>query len=115
MHELLSYLNQKGVVTLMILGQHGLIGDMRSGADLSYLADSILLMRFFEAAGEMRKAISVVKTRTADHERSIREFQVGPRGVRVGAPLSDFQGVLTGMPAWRGDLGRLLPDGVRTG
>ncbi|HEY2131683.1 MAG TPA: ATPase domain-containing protein [Acetobacteraceae bacterium] len=112
MHELLSYLNQSGVVTLVILGQHGLIGDMRSGADLSYLADSILLMRFFEAAGEMRKAISVVKTRTADHERSIREFRVGPRGIRVGARLFDFQGVLTGMPAWRGDVGRLLPAGI---
>jgi circadian clock protein KaiC len=109
MHELLSYLGQKGVVTLMILGQHGLLGDIRSDIDLSYLADSVLLLRFFEAQGEVRKAISVVKTRTTDHERTIREFVVNHRGLSIGSPLRDFDGILTGAPTYRGS-GRPLID-----
>jgi circadian clock protein KaiC len=103
MHELLSYLGQQGVVTLMILGQHGLVGDIRSDVDLSYLADSVLLLRFFEADGEVRKAISVVKTRTTDHERTIREFRVDARGLSIGSPLRGFNGILTGVPTYRGD------------
>jgi len=102
MHELLAYLGQQGVVTLMILGQHGLLGDIRSDVDLSYLADSVLLLRFFEADGEVRKAISVVKTRTTDHERTIREFRVDKEGLNIGAPLRAFQGILTGVPTYRG-------------
>ncbi len=108
MHELLTYLNHRGVVTLMVLGQHGLIGDMRSTVDVSYLADSIILMRFFEVEGEVRKAISVLKTRTAAHERTIREFSIGERGVFVGDAVLGFRGVLSGMPAWEGDRGDLL-------
>jgi circadian clock protein KaiC len=103
MHELLAYLGQQGVVTLMILGQHGLVGDIRSDIDLSYLADTVLLLRFFEADGEVRKAISVVKTRTTDHERTIREFRVGSDGLSIGSPLRAFQGILTGVPTYRGD------------
>ncbi len=108
MHELLSYLNQRGVMTLMVLGQHGLIGDVRSDLDLSYLADAIVLLRYFEAEGEVRKAVSVVKTRTAAHERSIREFWVDGDGLHVGEPLQGFRGVLSGTPTWTGTAAALL-------
>jgi circadian clock protein KaiC len=108
MHELLSYLGQRGVVTLMILGQHGIVGDMRADIDLSYLADTVLLLRFFEAEGEVRKAISVVKTRTTDHERTIREFRVDKNGLSIGSPLTAFQGVLTGVPTYRGEAAPLM-------
>ncbi|WP_406855287.1 ATPase domain-containing protein [Alsobacter sp. KACC 23698] len=103
MHELLSYLGQQDVLTIMILGQHGLVGDIRSDVDLSYLADTVLLLRFFEASGEVRKAISVIKTRTTDHERTIREFRVDSGGLTVGGPLRDFQGILSGAPIYHGD------------
>ena len=104
MHELLSYLNQSGVTTLLILGQHGMVGDMRSDVDLSYLSDTILLFRFFEAKGEVRTAISAVKSRTSAHERSIREFKLGPNGIQVGEALRDFEGVLSGLPSYKGDV-----------
>ena len=84
MHELLNYLNQQGINTLLILGQHGLIGEVRSDIDLSYLSDTILLFRFFEARGEVRTAVSAVKSRTSAHERTIREFKLGPDGLQVG-------------------------------
>lgn len=100
MHEILSYLNQRGVVTLMVLGQHGLIGETRTELDLSYLADAIMLLRYFEVDGEVRKAVSVVKTRTAAHERSIREFWFDRGGVQVGEPLTGFRGLLGGSPVW---------------
>ena len=109
MHELLSYLNQLGVVTLLILGYHGIIGDLRVDVDLSYLADTIIFMRFFEAAGEVRKAISVVKTRVSDHERTIREYRFDRTGIVVGGPLRGFQGVLTGVPNFQGQAQTLLP------
>jgi len=103
MHELLSYLNQKGVVTLLILGQHGLIGEGRSELDLSYLSDTIVLYRFFEARGQVLKAVSVVKSRTARHELTIREFRLtAERGVEVGEALTDFIGVLGGVPSYEG-------------
>lgn len=108
MHELLAYLNQQGIVTLLILGSHGVVGDLRVDIDLSYLSDNIIFMRFFEAAGEVRKAISVVKTRTSDHERTIREFRVGSGGLVLGEPLSNFSGVLGGTPTFVGDGGSLL-------
>jgi circadian clock protein KaiC len=108
MHELLAYLGERGVITLIILGQHGLVGDIRSDVDLSYLADTVLLLRFFESRGEVRKAISVVKTRTTNHERTIREFRVDAGGVSIGPPLRDFQGVLTGVPVYSGDPAPLL-------
>jgi len=108
MHEMLSYLNQCGVVTLMVLGQHGLIGEVRTELDLSYLADSIMLLRYFEVDGEVRKAVSVVKTRTAAHERSIREYWFDQGGVQVGEPLTGFRGLLGGSPVWTDGAAALL-------
>ena len=102
MHEMLSYLNQQGVLTMLILGQHGIIGDVRSDIDLSYLSDGIVLFRYFEARGEVRKAISVAKSRTTAHQSSIREFRLTSAGIEIGVPLKDFEGVLTGLPAYRG-------------
>jgi len=98
LHELLSYLNQKGVVTIMILAQHGLIGPMGTPVDVSYLADSVFLLRFFEARGALKKAVSVVKKRSGFHENTIRELRMTADGVVVGEPLLDFQGVMTGVP-----------------
>ena len=108
MHELLSYLSQHGVLTLLILGQHGLVGEVRSDVDLSYLSDTLILMRFFEAAGAVRRGLSVVKTRTSDHEPTIREFSLGPNGLTIGAVLRDFDGVLSGTPVYRGSPGALM-------
>lgn len=109
MHELLSYLAKHGVVSLLILGQHGVMGDIRADVDLSYLADTVMQLRFFEAEGEVRQAIAVIKTRTTAHERTIREFRINEGGLVIGAPLRDFQGVLTGVPTFRGDGTELLP------
>lgn len=103
MHEMLSYLNQQGVVTFLILGQHGIIGDVRSEIDLSYLSDTIVLFRYFEARGNVLKAISVAKSRTTEHQSSIREFRLTPRGIEIGIPLKDFEGVLTGLPTYHGE------------
>lgn len=102
MHEMLSFLGQRGVVSLLILGLHGIAGDIRSDVDLSYLADTVVQLRYFEALGEVRQAISVIKTRTARHERTIREFQIDSNGLRLGEPLNRFQGVLTGVPTFSG-------------
>jgi circadian clock protein KaiC len=100
MHELLSYLAQQGVVSLMILGQHGVTGELRSDIDISYLADTVMMLRFFEAAGEMRKSIAVIKTRTSDHERSIREFKIDKTGISIGEPIRAFTGILSGSPVY---------------
>lgn len=102
MHELLMYLNQRGVVTLLVLGQHGLVGEMRTDIDLSYLSDTVVLFRFFEARGELLKAVSVVKSRTNPHERSIREFTLNSRGLTVGQALRNFEGVMSGLPKYQG-------------
>ncbi len=110
MHEILTYLNQQGVTTLLVLAQHGLIGQMSSPIDLTYLSDTILLFRFFEAGGALRRAISVIKKRVGPHEAAIRELRIGGDGLQVGEPLSAFRGVLTGVPTYVGDLGRLLAD-----
>ncbi|HEX4169592.1 MAG TPA: ATPase domain-containing protein [Bryobacteraceae bacterium] len=109
MHELLTYLGQQGVVTLLILAQHGMLGSgMQTPVDVSFLADTVILLRFFEAQGEVRQAISVVKKRRSAHERTIREMRLGPGGVRIGAPLREFEGVLTGVPKYRGKAAPLL-------
>lgn len=102
MHEMLSYLNQQGVITMLLLGQHGIVGDVRSEIDLSYLSDTIVLFRYFEARGSVLKAISVAKSRTTEHQTSIREFRLARNGVQIGEPLADFEGVLTGLPNYRG-------------
>jgi circadian clock protein KaiC len=99
MHELLTYLGQQGVATLLVVAQHGLVGQsMMSPVDVSYLADSVILMRYFELAGEIRKAVSVVKKRSGMHEKAIRPFAIGADGLMVGPPLAEFHGVLSGTP-----------------
>jgi circadian clock protein KaiC len=108
MHELLSYLGQQGVVTIMILAQHGLVGAMQTTIDLTYLSDTVLLLRFFESSGRIRRAVSVLKKRTGGHETTIREFLIDAQGLRVGPVLSEFQGVLTGVPTFSGTGGSLL-------
>jgi circadian clock protein KaiC len=103
LHEMLSYLNQQGVVTLLVMSQAGLVGEgVQSPLDLSYLADTILLLRYFEAAGEIRKAISLMKRRTGAHESSVRELRITSEGLRVGRELKEFQGVLTGRLEYTG-------------
>jgi len=102
MHELLAYLNQKGVTTVLVLGEHGLVGAMERDVDLSYLSDSTLLMRFFEAGGKLRRALTVVKSRAASHALTIHELVLHSHGIGIGAPLVGFEGVLTGLPSYRG-------------
>lgn len=102
MHELLSYLSQSGVVTFLINPQHGLVGTMTSSLDISYIADTVVLIRFFEAQGRLRKAISILKHRGGGHEDAIRELRIDRQGIRVGQPLVDFRGVLTGTPEYFG-------------
>lgn len=100
LHELLTYLNNRGVVTVMVLAQMGMLGsNMQAPVDVSYLADNILALRYFEAHGEVRQAISMIKKRSGPHERSIRELRLGDNTIKVGEPLADFQGVLTGIPS----------------
>src|SRR5690242_16256176 len=97
LHELLMYLGNRGVVTLLVMAQHGLTGAaMQTPVDVSFLADTVILLRYFEAMGEVRQAISVVKKRRSGHERTIRELRLSNRGIVIGEPLRDFQGVLTG-------------------
>jgi circadian clock protein KaiC len=102
LHELLTYLGQKGVATLLLMAQHGLIGaDQEMPVDASYLADTVLLLRYFEAYGEVRVAMAVIKKRTGRHERTLRELRLGP-GLQVGEPLREFQGILRGSPRYLG-------------
>ena len=111
MHELLQYLNRRGATTFLTVAQHGLVGDMRSPVDVTYLADTVILLRYFEATGRVRRAISVVKKRTSAHEDTIREYRIDKRGVTVGEPLTNFQGVLRGVPTLVGEHALLLePD-----
>lgn len=98
MHELLQYLNRQGATSFLTVAQHGLVGDMRSPVDVTYLADTVILLRYFEAAGRVRRAISVMKKRTGSHEDTIREFLIGENGIVLGQPLTQFQGVLRGVP-----------------
>jgi circadian clock protein KaiC len=110
MHEMLTYLNQQGVLTMVILTQSGMVGsNMQSPVDMTYLSDAVLLLRFFEAEGEIRRAISVVKKRTGSHESAIREMRIDGGGIRVGEKLDGFRGVLTGTPIYEGR-GNLLEE-----
>lgn len=103
LHELSSYLNQQGVITLLVLAQHGLIAAAEAPVDLSYLSDTVVSLRYFEAYGEVKQAIAMFKKRSGRHERTIREFKLTPgKGIAVGEPLREFQGVLTGVPVFRG-------------
>jgi circadian clock protein KaiC len=103
LHELASYLNQQGVITILVLAEHGLVGTAQTPVDLSYLTDTVVSLRYFEAKGEVKQAIAVVKKRSGHHEKTIREFRLDAgQGIRVGAPLREFQGVLTGAPEFMG-------------
>jgi circadian clock protein KaiC len=105
LHELLAYLGNRGVLTLMVLAQAGTLGSpLQSAVDVSYLADNILLLRYFENQGQVRQAISTIKRRSGSHERTIRELKLGPDRIHIGRPLHDFQGVLTGTPTFLGGM-----------
>jgi circadian clock protein KaiC len=113
LHELLTFLSQRGVTTLLVLAQHGLLGSqMQSPVDLTYLADTVVLLRYFEFAGAIKKAVSVIKKRSGGHESTIRELSMGAeRGVHVGAPLDQFRGVLSGIPVYFGGIESMAEDG----
>jgi circadian clock protein KaiC len=102
MHELLQYLNRLGAATFLTVAQHGMIGEMKSPVDVTYLADTVLMLRYFEAMGRVRRAMSVVKKRTSAHENTIREFTIGGDGLSIGPPLDKFQGILRGLPEYLG-------------
>ena len=102
MHELLQYLNRLGTATFVTVAQHGLVGDMKTPVDVTYLADTVVLLRFFEAGGRVRRAISVIKKRTGWHEDTIREMEITNHGLRLGDPLAEFHGVLRGVPTYVG-------------
>lgn len=111
MHELLSYLGQQGVLTLLVLAQHGLVGPMQTPLDMSYLSDAVLMLRYFEADGAVRRALSVVKKRSGNHENTIREYRLSSRGIRLGPPLKGFSGILSGTPIYVGGREPLMDEG----
>jgi circadian clock protein KaiC len=103
MHEILSYMNQQGITSVLVLGQHGVIGDVHVDIDLSYLSDATMFLRFFEAAGQIRTAMFVIKSRTSNHQRTLHEFRITvDDGIQIGGPLENFEGILTGLPTYRG-------------
>ena len=109
-HELLQFLNRQGATTFLTVAQHGLVGDMKAPVDVTYLADTVLLLRYFEAMGAVRRAASVIKKRAGHHEKTIREYEIGKTGVRMGAALTGFQGVLRGVPNFVGPGSGLMGD-----
>jgi circadian clock protein KaiC len=108
LHELLQYLNRRGAATFVTIAQHGMVTDMRQSIDITYLSDTVIMMRFFEAFGRVRRAISVIKKRAGTHEDTIREFTIDRDGLSVGEPLRDFQGVLRGIPTYVGQPAPLM-------
>jgi circadian clock protein KaiC len=113
MRELLTYLNQKGVVTILVMAQHGFMGtSMVTPVDVSYLADTVMMLRYFEAEGAVHRAISVIKKRSGAHENTIRAFNITSEGIRIGPPLKQFRGVLTGVPIYDGSKDSLKDDAV---
>lgn len=111
LHELLTSLNHRNVVTILTLSQHGMIGDhVAAPVDVSYLADTVLLVRYFEAMGAIRRAISVVKKRSGGHEVHVRDMRITPDGISIGEPLTQFQFVLSGRPEFTGDVAKLTTD-----
>jgi circadian clock protein KaiC len=110
MHELLQYLNRRGAATFMTVAQHGLVGDMKAPVDVTYLADTVILLRYFEALGTVRRAMSIIKKRTGAHESTIREYRIDGRGLTIGDPLDGFQGVLRGVPVYVGEGKPLLEE-----
>src|SRR6185436_17194029 len=115
LHELLTYLGQQGVVAILVVAHHGLVGSMVSPTDISYRTDTVIMLRHFEADGALRRALSVLKRRAAKHESAIREFRLSDNGVVVGEPLSRFRGVLTGVPTYQGPASALLEKSARDG
>jgi circadian clock protein KaiC len=113
MHELLQYLNRRGAATFMTVAQHGLVGDMKAPVDVTYLADTVILLRYFEALGTVRRAMSIIKKRTGAHESTIREYRIDNRGLTIGDPLEGFQGVLSGIPVYVGEGRPLLDEQVQ--
>jgi circadian clock protein KaiC len=112
---LLTFLSQQGVMTIMTVAQHGLMGSMTSPVDLTYLADTVVVLRYFEATGSVKKAISAIKKRSGHHEDTIREYQITSKGIQVGEPLRDFQGVLTGVPHLFAKTDQLLKSNAGSG
>jgi circadian clock protein KaiC len=108
LHELMQYLNRQGIATFVTVAQHGMVGDMKQPIDVTYLADNVVMLRYFEALGQVRRAVSVMKKRTGAHENTIREFRINSGGISVGEPLDQFQGVLRGVPTYVGERGPLL-------
>jgi circadian clock protein KaiC len=115
LHELFTYNNQQGVSTLLTVTQAGMIDSMRSPIDTTYLADNVIMFRYFEAHGRIRRAISVVKKRSGRHESNLRELVLGPVGINIGKPLTDFQGVLTGVPTYVGGTAELMAPATGAG
>jgi circadian clock protein KaiC len=109
-HELLQYLNRRGAATFMTVAQHGLVGDMKAPVDVTYLADTVILLRYFEALGTVRRAMSIIKKRAGTHEATIREFRIDGRGLTIGGPLDGFQGILHGIPIYIGEGNPLLKE-----
>jgi circadian clock protein KaiC len=110
-HELIQYLNRQGANTFLTVAQHGLVGDMKAPVDVTYLADTVILLRYFEALGKVRRAVSIIKKRTGSHEDTIREFRIGSNGLSLGIPLTEFQGILRGVPLFVGGANPLLQHG----
>jgi circadian clock protein KaiC len=108
-HELIQYLNRQGANTFLTVAQHGLIGDAKAPVDVTYLADTVVLLRYFEALGKVRRAVSIIKKRTGRHEETIREFRIGKSGLRLGGPLNEFQGILRGVPTFVGSTLPVIP------
>jgi KaiC/GvpD/RAD55 family RecA-like ATPase len=113
LHELLQYLNRRGAATFLAVAQHGMIGGMKQTIDVTYLADTVIMLRYFEALGRVRRAISAIKKRTGSHEDTIREFRISGRGIEVGPALQEFQGVLRGVPTYVGGSEPLLREKKR--
>ena len=109
LHELASSLNQQGVLTIVIMAQHGFVAALQAPVDLSYLADTVVTLRFFEVAGAVKQAISIIKKRSGHHEKSIRELKLETgKGIHIGPPLQEFQNILSGSPAYHGNSERIM-------
>src|SRR6202008_3932086 len=103
MHELLSYLSKLGMRTILVLAQHGLVNPMDTPLDINYLSDAVLMLRYFEFDGTVRRALSVVKKRSGHHEHAIREFRLSSGGIKLGPPLTGFSGIFSGTPTYIGE------------
>lgn len=114
LHELFAYLNQRGIMTIIVVAQHGMLDKMNAEIDISYMSDTVLLLRYFELDGEIRQAISVLKKRAGAHERTIHELKITEKGVQVGKPLTGFRGIMTGIPEYKGGIEGLREEGKTT-